>query len=575
MRLVFAALAAGSIALCGAAYAAPEAVTKLLQLKVGAGADAIAYMAPAEDALPDGPTSIAFGPDGTLLLLDDRQSRIVSTVGGKIEVVADLSNVAYPVRIETVNGILTLLTGGKKFFRLSAPPGLKTLQVSKFDMSDEDAKSVNYLSNPMGDEVTISDDGATGEISFYRPPPSGELRVDLITLVSEDRIVAANMEAFDEKTGSWAVFVQRHRDIAGGSIESRQQIEIYRIEGAFNPAGNKVSKRSEVAVLPADRYGVYDSARVAVRFEGGAPVIAALNPTDDGGVEGGGIALFRVTPSGGKLTTTATTASTSYTQTPMQKSAACKLARALRPPRSTDASNTRLVSPSDALATGHDYASAEWTVDSADNLKNSCAVPCGTKKDPIEGHCGRTNESERVPGGWTIPTYSPSLAAGSKVTGIPYGWGGYDTIGAYRSRLLSKAVWGRYLAGDICTACGGNCNSISAGIDCSGLVGQMFKMGSSKPSTRSLVDKAVEVARDKLLPGDILLKPGDHVATVRSFDKKTGEVEVVESAMGNCRKTARHEGVCEGSWKKAYAERYTPMRLVKLTGFPLAQLCAD
>ncbi len=120
--------------------------------------------------------------------------------------------------------------------------------------------------------------------------------------------------------------------------------------------------------------------------------------------------------------------------------------------------------------------------------------------------------------GWQNITYGRYLDGKKVVTpikkpgfyqGIPYKWGGNDTLSVFKQGLNRGKK-----AGDICTKrCSGRYSgSRSAiGVDCSGFISQVWELP-HKYSTRTLLQVAKQLpSKRNLQAGDILNKPGNHV----------------------------------------------------------------
>lgn len=120
-----------------------------------------------------------------------------------------------------------------------------------------------------------------------------------------------------------------------------------------------------------------------------------------------------------------------------------------------------------------------------------------------------------------------------KNVGMPYKWGGFDTPEQFLERLATEPV---VFAGDYASAdkVRGGDDAVSlyaAGIDCSGLVSRCW--GLPRPySTRELpgICKPLD-SLDELRPGDIILRPGEHVQLfVRWEDADHTRYRAIEAA---------------------------------------------
>lgn len=109
----------------------------------------------------------------------------------------------------------------------------------------------------------------------------------------------------------------------------------------------------------------------------------------------------------------------------------------------------------------------------------------------------------------------------TQVTGIPYNWGGMDSLdsNSYDSTWTNfiDAVNNGAYAGNINSSAGLGHIPGTAGIDCSGFVQSTFNIKDSKLSTTTLFDKYfTKISISEIKHMDILDKPGDHVVI---FDK--------------------------------------------------------
>ena len=111
--------------------------------------------------------------------------------------------------------------------------------------------------------------------------------------------------------------------------------------------------------------------------------------------------------------------------------------------------------------------------------------------------------------GWWVP--------GANNVGMPYKWGGFDTLGSFTQGLAT----GKY-AGDIYTpakrkALNDAVSQAAVGIDCSGLVSRCWHLPRSY-STRELPTLCVLLASyDALRPGDILNTENQHVLLFKGW----------------------------------------------------------
>lgn len=96
--------------------------------------------------------------------------------------------------------------------------------------------------------------------------------------------------------------------------------------------------------------------------------------------------------------------------------------------------------------------------------------------------------------------------------GLPYNWGGNSDIKSFELGL-AKGL----LAGNVPDTKDNGFSKYTVGLDCSGLLALCWKLP-KKLSTKAIPTIATPLSStDKLLPGDILLKPGSHVMIFVDF----------------------------------------------------------
>ncbi|MBK7831028.1 MAG: protein kinase [Gemmatimonadetes bacterium] len=154
----------------------------------------------------------------------------------------------------------------------------------------------------------------------------------------------------------------------------------------------------------------------------------------------------------------------------------------------------------------------------------------------------------------TPQAYRSDFAPGASVHGVAYDWGGNDTPELFVRKLAAAYAAGSHSWNGV-TPC-------TAGIDCSGFVGQTWGLGNrGKLSTSRMTDVARMLGqrwRDQLLPGDALNRPGRHVVLYagRAADGRP----VVYEALAAASRVIRNDDV---TW--ARMRRYAPMRLRTLS----------
>jgi hypothetical protein len=110
----------------------------------------------------------------------------------------------------------------------------------------------------------------------------------------------------------------------------------------------------------------------------------------------------------------------------------------------------------------------------------------------------------------TAPT--PALwTAGASNTGVPYKWGGFDTIATFQAGIRAGKAAGDVYTSDKRRLGGAAVSSHAVGIDCSGFISRCWKL-QKKLSTESLPSICVALhSPAELKPGDIMDAEGGHV----------------------------------------------------------------
>ncbi len=176
------------------------------------------------------------------------------------------------------------------------------------------------------------------------------------------------------------------------------------------------------------------------------------------------------------------------------------------------------VSRSEVLATARTYTALVWQGDARHALHGT--APDGQRIDTPDA----LSPAQQLPGFW--------WKQGAN-TGMPYKWGGFDTPQEFLNRLATEPV---VFAGDYASAAkvrGGDdaVSRYAAGIDCSGLVSRCW--GLPRPySTRELPQICTPLpGLDDLKPGDVILRPGEHVQLfVRWEDAEHTRYRAIEAA---------------------------------------------
>lgn len=210
----------------------------------------------------------------------------------------------------------------------------------------------------------------------------------------------------------------------------------------------------------------------------------------------------------------------------MMPFARCAVLAALMALTSLSLSNCRSTGPDGAtitraevLTTARTYTALTWQGDKRHALHGT--APDGQRIDTPDAI---SPAKHRKPGFWW---------KNGTNTGMPYKWGGFDTPKQFTHRLATEP---QVYAGDYASSAkvAGGDDAVSryaAGIDCSGLVSRCW--GLPRPySTRELPGICKPLSRlDDLRPGDIILRPGEHVQLfVRWEDPEHTRYRAIEAA---------------------------------------------
>lgn len=107
----------------------------------------------------------------------------------------------------------------------------------------------------------------------------------------------------------------------------------------------------------------------------------------------------------------------------------------------------------------------------------------------------------------TLPSYVANASVGTRLTGIPYCWGGFN--GYDGSNSFANLVSGNYTAGNVNISIPGYIGG-TIGVDCSGYVSSAYGL-SSKESTSTLAVSGRQINYSDLQQMDYLVSAGNHV----------------------------------------------------------------
>lgn len=197
--------------------------------------------------------------------------------------------------------------------------------------------------------------------------------------------------------------------------------------------------------------------------------------------------------------------------------------------RARDGDGTQAAVLAKIKAAGDAYMDMTWTVNGATMGPSSC----------------------NRPGDWKRPPQLALARPGDVVKGMPYGWGNFDTVESFRTKVQERGVRG----GSVCTKAQAISNT--AGIDCSGFVHRALGLESrDKLSTVTMQSHMIDLqSYGALRPGDVLLEPSRHVMFF--LGAVNGGVKTVESTKGCPR---NFQGVCEVLRSYTEVGAYRPAR---------------
>lgn len=141
-----------------------------------------------------------------------------------------------------------------------------------------------------------------------------------------------------------------------------------------------------------------------------------------------------------------------------------------------------------------------------------------------------------------IPDYLLSLTH-EAVKGVPYCWGGAQTVGEFDQTLSS------YQAGNAAT--GGDYKKDTAGVDCSGFISICYQTR-DRLSTRTMINEFTPINRADSGFMDIFNRPGDHVL-IKVSEDQDGVYSLEASISGDDKVSFRYRS-------NYYLHNFTAMR---------------
>ena len=133
-----------------------------------------------------------------------------------------------------------------------------------------------------------------------------------------------------------------------------------------------------------------------------------------------------------------------------------------------------------------------------------------------------------------IQNYESDWKAGQRVTGVPYDWGGIDSVEDFEKKLSNGLAAGSHSRDGVT-----NC---TAGIDCSGFVSFCWGLRSHRYTTQSIREIAGKPRYNwftDMKPGDALNKPGSHIVLFAGYNPD-GTINIFE-ASGSAGRVVYHK----------------------------------
>jgi hypothetical protein len=210
--------------------------------------------------------------------------------------------------------------------------------------------------------------------------------------------------------------------------------------------------------------------------------------------------------------------------------------------REAAAKSTTVLKPAELRKRMDAYRDHAWTL-TEENLRN----PCEAEIVPgIPIACTRRTR-------FVLPPDETRERAPVVKTGLPYDWGGSDTIERFDEKIKQG-----YIAGNIGgTFWSTNVRRVTAGVDCSGLVSNVWQLGRHVGTTELAdITRRVE-ALDRMRTGDVLLLPEHHSALYRQQEKPDGAslaIRVTEAS-------SRCGAVCDSLYEIDHFQDFALRRL--------------
>ena len=150
------------------------------------------------------------------------------------------------------------------------------------------------------------------------------------------------------------------------------------------------------------------------------------------------------------------------------------------------------VTRSQALATAAAYAEYRWLPSAANVLHgpDRAGIPVSTP-----------DRSADNPELWQ---------AGESAVGVPYKWGGFDTLESFERGIRAGKAGGDLYNMEKRRKGGAAVSSQAVGVDCSGFISRCWRLP-KKHATSTLPGVCITLRSSALQPGDVLNQPNGHV----------------------------------------------------------------
>jgi hypothetical protein len=495
----------------------------ILRLPAGSGPGAVGLAAGAEDAEPSGPNAISIGEDGSVLLLDQLNGRILSLGGGRStapEVFA-LPDGVEPTDMAVVKGRLYVFDGEP--MRLDSANGSRALSARAAEPDDAYARSVLAQT---GSVVPGPIEEALDGVGRSAEQPPRDPVVQFVPTAGEGEVMAEVIIAPDEREATLLLRRQGEetpfRELHLGVQDRLGSVELLEIDDngrAFVSVENVPGDLEQAADVAVVRFS--DTGRMEARYEvpsnaEGPPVrrpVAISRSGDVFGLRSGTDAVevlrLEARPLEAGRAMSGPGEVGGRTPPPPRIPPRGNPPALPTPPGAAPGPITATLPTTRArvVETAFGFEKLRWLV-----TRNAY----GADPDDIcDGFANRIRRPRFV-----------QQQLGKSVQGMPYCWGCKTSPSGFIRRVNAGAK-----AGNVCTR--RDPRRDTAGVDCSSFVSEAWGLA-AHITTRAMA-QVTRVLADpwSLRPGDALNKPGAHVVLFLRFtpDRK---IEVLEASPGGC-----------------------------------------